>query len=80
MEVQVAGGAAGEDRLQAVCSEENGSLFCAINDGFNGRDAADFLAGTLYENTLFYLNLLEQSCKQKPAVASSNPDFDGSLH
>ncbi|KAH1200828.1 putative protein phosphatase 2C 40 [Glycine max] len=44
-EVQVAGGAAGEDRVQAVCSEENGWLFCAIYDGFNGRDAADFLAG-----------------------------------
>ncbi|KAL1334810.1 hypothetical protein AAHE18_11G204500 [Arachis hypogaea] len=44
-ELQVAGGAAGEDRVQAVCSEENGWLFCAIYDGFNGRDAADFLAG-----------------------------------
>ncbi|KAJ0936810.1 putative protein-serine/threonine phosphatase [Helianthus annuus] len=49
IEVQVAGGAAGEDRVQAVCSEENGWLFCAIYDGFNGRDAADFLAGTFYE-------------------------------
>ncbi|KAL2341759.1 hypothetical protein Fmac_009699 [Flemingia macrophylla] len=29
MEVQVAGGAAGEDRVQAVCSEEKGWLFCA---------------------------------------------------
>ena len=36
-EVQVAGGAAGEDRVQAVCSEENGWLFCGIYDGFNGR-------------------------------------------
>ncbi|KAK3010482.1 hypothetical protein RJ639_012701 [Escallonia herrerae] len=59
MEVQVAGGAAGEDRVQAVCSEENGWLFCAIYDGFNGRDAADFLAGTLYETIRFYLNSLE---------------------
>ncbi|XP_057486557.1 probable protein phosphatase 2C 40 isoform X3 [Actinidia eriantha] len=59
MEVQVAGGAAGEDRVQAVCSEENGWLFCSIYDGFNGRDAADFLAGTLYETIGFYLNLLD---------------------
>ena len=49
MDVQMAGGAAGEDRVQAVCSEENGWLFCGVYDGFNGRDAADFLAGTLYE-------------------------------
>lgn len=59
IEVQVAGGAAGEDRVQAVCSEENGWLFCAIYDGFNGRDAADFLAGTLYDTIGVYLNLLE---------------------
>ncbi|KAK6161138.1 hypothetical protein DH2020_004519 [Rehmannia glutinosa] len=59
MEVQIAGGAAGEDRVQAVCSEENGWLFCAIYDGFNGRDAADFLAGTLYETVAFHLNLLD---------------------
>ncbi|KAL8047666.1 hypothetical protein ABFS82_07G015200 [Erythranthe guttata] len=58
MEVQIAGGAAGEDRVQAVCSEENGWLFCAIYDGFNGRDAADFLAGTLYETIASHLNLL----------------------
>lgn len=64
MEVQVAGGAAGEDRVQAVCSEENGWLFCAIYDGFNGRDAADFLAGTLYETIGFYLNLLDWELKQ----------------
>ncbi|KAL5182539.1 putative protein phosphatase 2C 40 [Glycine soja] len=57
-EVQVAGGAAGEDRVQAVCSEENGWLFCAIYDGFNGRDAADFLAGTLYETIISYFNKL----------------------
>lgn len=63
-EVQVAGGAAGEDRVQAVCSEENGWLFCAIYDGFNGRDAADFLAGTLYETIGFYLNLLDWELKQ----------------
>jgi len=56
IEVEMAGGAAGEDRVQAVCSEENGWLFCAIYDGFNGRDAADFLAGTLYENIRLYLD------------------------
>lgn len=59
IEVQVAGGAAGEDRVQAVCSEENGWLFCAIYDGFNGRDAADFLAGTFYETIRFNLNSLD---------------------
>ncbi|KAJ8766764.1 hypothetical protein K2173_007831 [Erythroxylum novogranatense] len=59
MEVQVAGGAAGEDRVQAVCSEENGWLFCGIYDGFNGRDAADFLAGTLYETIIVHTNPLE---------------------
>lgn len=63
MEVQVAGGAAGEDRVQAVCSEENEWLFCAIYDGFNGRDAADFLAGTLYETIMFYFNLLDWESK-----------------
>ncbi|XP_076892710.1 putative protein phosphatase 2C 40 [Bidens hawaiensis] len=57
IEVQVAGGAAGEDRVQAVCSEENGWLFCAIYDGFNGRDAADFLAGTFYETIRCNLNI-----------------------
>ncbi|CAJ1941021.1 unnamed protein product [Sphenostylis stenocarpa] len=57
-EIQVAGGAAGEDRVQAVCSEENGWLFCAIYDGFNGRDAADFLAGTLYDTIISYFNKL----------------------
>ncbi|KAK7264628.1 hypothetical protein RJT34_32237 [Clitoria ternatea] len=57
-EVQVAGGAAGEDRVQAVCSEENGWLFCAIYDGFNGRDAADFLAGTLYDTIIYYFDKL----------------------
>ncbi|KAL4386297.1 hypothetical protein GQ457_09G023720 [Hibiscus cannabinus] len=64
MEVQVAGGAAGEDRVQAVCSEENGWLFCAIYDGFNGRDAADFLAGTLYETIIFYFSLQDRESKQ----------------
>ncbi|KAJ0802230.1 putative protein-serine/threonine phosphatase [Helianthus annuus] len=59
IEVQVAGGAAGEDRVQAVCSEENGWLFCAIYDGFNGRDAADFLAGTFYETIRCNLNSLD---------------------
>lgn len=65
MDAQMAGGAAGEDRVQAVCSEENGWLFCGIYDGFNGRDAADFLAGTLYENIGFYLHLLEWRIKQQ---------------
>ncbi|PIN08157.1 Protein phosphatase 2C/pyruvate dehydrogenase (lipoamide) phosphatase [Handroanthus impetiginosus] len=68
MEVQVAGGAAGEDRVQAVCSEENGWLFCAIYDGFNGRDAADFLAGTLYETVAFHLNLLDWNIEQESVV------------
>ncbi|KAI3828518.1 hypothetical protein L1987_02619 [Smallanthus sonchifolius] len=58
-EVQVAGGAAGEDRVQAFCSEENGWLFCSIYDGFNGRDAADFLAGTFYETIRCNLNSLD---------------------
>ncbi|CAK7335997.1 unnamed protein product [Dovyalis caffra] len=65
MDVQMAGGAAGEDRVQAVCSEENGWLFCGIYDGFNGRDAADFLAGTLYENICFYLHMLEWRTKKQ---------------
>ncbi|XP_075512366.1 putative protein phosphatase 2C 40 [Primulina tabacum] len=64
MEVQVAGGAAGEDRVQAVCSEENGWVFCAIYDGFNGRDAADFLAGTLYETIAYHLNLADLELEQ----------------
>lgn len=64
-DVQMAGGAAGEDRVQAVCSEENGWLFCGVYDGFNGRDAADYLAGTLYENIGFYLHLLEWRVKQQ---------------
>ncbi|KAL4191880.1 hypothetical protein AMTRI_Chr06g191240 [Amborella trichopoda] len=65
MDVQMAGGAAGEDRVQAVCSEENGWLYCGVYDGFNGRDAADFLAGTLYDNIGFYLHLLEWRTKQQ---------------
>lgn len=71
MEVQMAGGAAGEDRVQAVCSEENGWLFCGIYDGFNGRDAADFLAGTLYENICFYLHMLEWNKKKQPGSFKS---------
>ena len=54
MEVPVAGGAAGEDRVQAVCSEDEW-LFCEIYDGFNGRDAADFLIPFM---TLSYLILI----------------------
>lgn len=64
MDVQMAGGAAGEDRVQAVCSEENGWLFCGVYDGFNGRDAADFLAGTLYETIGLYLNMLQWPSKE----------------
>lgn len=74
-EVQVAGGAAGEDRVQAVCSEENGWLFCAIYDGFNGRDAADFLAGTLYETIVFHFNLLDWEAKNE---TSDRMDMDNS--
>ncbi|KAF8009064.1 hypothetical protein BT93_J0144 [Corymbia citriodora subsp. variegata] len=64
MDVQMAGGAAGEDRVQAVCSEENGWLFCGIYDGFNGRDAADFLAGTLYDRITSSLHNLEWQTMQ----------------
>ena len=46
--------AAGEDRVQAVCSEDEW-LFCEIYDGFNGRDAADFLIPFM---TLSYLILI----------------------
>ncbi|CAH2053540.1 unnamed protein product [Thlaspi arvense] len=74
MEVQVAGGAAGEDRVQAVCSEENGWLFCAIYDGFNGRDAADFLACTLYESIVFHLQLLDNQMKQSLTVTQLDDD------
>lgn len=76
MEVQVAGGAAGEDRVQAVCSEENGWLFCAIYDGFNGRDAADFLAGTLYETIMLYFNLRGCESKQDFSRASDSLYLD----
>lgn len=69
MEVEMAGGAAGEDRVQAVCSEENGWLFCSIYDGFNGRDAADFLAGTLYENIRLYLNVLVSRMKHGDSLS-----------
>ncbi|KDP27788.1 hypothetical protein JCGZ_18868 [Jatropha curcas] len=79
IEVQVAGGAAGEDRVQAVCSEENGWLFCAIYDGFNGRDAADFLAGTLYENIIFHTNSLDWELGQNVMRASNDLCLDGPL-
>ncbi|XP_052736852.1 probable protein phosphatase 2C 40 isoform X1 [Vigna angularis] len=72
MDVQVAGGAAGEDRVQAVCSEENGWLFCAIYDGFNGRDAADFLAGTLYDTIVSYFNMLRCDLEPHFIKASDN--------
>lgn len=79
-EVQMAGGAAGEDRVQAVCSEENGWLFCAIYDGFNGRDAADFLAGTLYETVVFHLNLLDWDIEQESSDSSFKQSVLNSLH
>lgn len=79
MEVQVAGGAAGEDRVQAVCSEENGWLFCAIYDGFNGRDAADFLAGTLYETIVYNFNLSDWKSEQDFVRTSNGLGFDGPL-
>lgn len=69
MDIQLAGGAAGEDRVQAVCSEENGWLFCGIYDGFNGRDAADFLAGTFYDRIGLSLQMLEWHMKQEEATA-----------
>lgn len=76
-EVQVAGGAAGEDRVQAVCSEENGWLFCAIYDGFNGRDAADFLACTLYDSIVSYLNTIDWDSKPN-SINTDNEGFDDS--
>ncbi|KAE8734025.1 putative protein phosphatase 2C 39 [Hibiscus syriacus] len=79
VEVQVAGGAAGEDRVQAVCSEENEWLFCAIYDGFNGRDAADFLAGTLYETIMFYFNLLDSESKKDVPRAPFECSLDDSM-
>ncbi|KAG5006036.1 putative protein phosphatase 2C 40 [Glycine soja] len=79
MEVQVAGGAAGEDRVQAVCSEEDGWLFCAIYDGFNGRDAADFLAGTLYDSIISYFNMLYWDLEPDSLKASNNESMGGSF-
>ncbi|XP_021728939.1 probable protein phosphatase 2C 40 isoform X2 [Chenopodium quinoa] len=71
VEVQVAGGAAGEDRVIAVCSEEDGWLFCGVYDGFNGRDAADFLAGTLYDTFLMNFNLFNWDNKDDIAEVSN---------
>ncbi|XP_028751603.1 probable protein phosphatase 2C 40 [Neltuma alba] len=79
MEVQVAGGAAGEDRVQAVCSEENGWLFCAIYDGFNGRDAADFLAGTLFDTISSYFSKLYSELETDSISTSNNMGLDGSV-
>ncbi|KAK7292278.1 hypothetical protein RIF29_08056 [Crotalaria pallida] len=78
-EVQIAGGAAGEDRVQAVCSEENGWLFCAIYDGFNGRDAADFLAGTLYDTIISYLDKLHWESEPGFIKASNDAGLGLSL-
>ncbi|KAL2653268.1 hypothetical protein R1flu_021396 [Riccia fluitans] len=69
-DVQMAGGAAGEDRVQAVCSEENGWLFCGIYDGFNGRDAADYLAGTYYGNVGSQVKLADWFIKRSSVVNS----------
>ncbi|KNA10919.1 hypothetical protein SOVF_139870 [Spinacia oleracea] len=74
MEVQVAGGAAGEDRVIAVCSEEDGWLFCGVYDGFNGRDAADFLAGTLYDTFLMNFNLCNWDNREDLSEASLASD------
>ncbi|MED6144936.1 hypothetical protein PIB30_020232 [Stylosanthes scabra] len=78
-EVQVAGGAAGEDRVQAICSEENGWLFCAIYDGFNGRDAADFLACTLYDTIISHFNMLYLDLESDSIKASNSLDLGGSF-
>ncbi|XP_019437809.1 PREDICTED: probable protein phosphatase 2C 40 isoform X1 [Lupinus angustifolius] len=78
-ELQVAGGAAGEDRVQAVCSEENGWLFCAIYDGFNGRDAADFLAGTLYDTIISCLDKLHWESEPASVKAYNDVGLDDSL-
>lgn len=75
VDAQAAGGAAGEDRVQAVCSEENGWLFCGIYDGFNGRDAADFLAGFLYENIMCSLHNLEWRSKEFQSSHSSETEI-----
>ncbi|KAK4790499.1 hypothetical protein SAY86_017803 [Trapa natans] len=75
VDAQTAGGAAGEDRVQAVCSEENGWLFCGIYDGFNGRDAADFLAGFLYESIMCSLHNLEWRSKEFQSPNSSEAEF-----
>jgi serine/threonine protein phosphatase PrpC len=75
-DVQMAGGAAGEDRVQAVCSEDNGWLFCGIFDGFNGRDAADFLAGTLYENIALKLEYKSQKRQSLLDAESDSSDMD----
>ncbi|KAL0920218.1 hypothetical protein M5K25_009338 [Dendrobium thyrsiflorum] len=64
-DILMAGGAAGEDRVQAVCSKENGWVFCGIYDGFNGRDAADFLSVELHEKIVHYLYQLEWNVKKR---------------
>lgn len=78
-DVQMAGGAAGEDRVQAVCSEDNGWLFCGIYDGFNGRDAADYLAATLYENIGLHLRFLEWKMQRQQAILDSDSGDDTSM-
>lgn len=78
-DVQMAGGAAGEDRVQAVCSEDKGWLYCGIYDGFNGRDAADFLAGTLYENIGLHLRLLEHKAQKRQAFLDADSGDDDAM-
>ena len=44
------------------------AIFCAIYDGFNGRVAVDFLAGTLCENLIHQTNLLDSELKKDVTV------------
>ena len=53
-------------------------FFCSIYDGFNGRDAAEFLASTLYENIRLYLNMLDSQMKHHSIMFLNNSDLDGS--
>ena len=78
-DVQLAGGAAGEDRVQAVCSDENGWVFCGVYDGFNGRDAADFMAGTFYDRIYLSLQMFEWHMKQQMEEFSSENYREGVL-
>ena len=72
----MAGGAAGEDRVQTVCSEKNRWFICRIYDRFNRRDAADFLAVTLYGSIVYYLYLFECRIKQQDGLYMVEQDMD----